>query len=96
MSAATGEELRKALVIGVSEYPNYPEAERLKYAANDARRFADLLKTSSLGRFEVTFFLRLGQQLVQRCAFQRNLQGRAVTQTPVTQRDRRLRRFHRG
>src|ERR1017187_1550359 len=40
-------------------------------------------------------FLRPGQQLVQRCAFQRNPQGRAVTQTPVTQRDRRLRRFHR-
>jgi len=33
---------------------------------------------------------------VQRCAFQRNPQGRAVTQTLVTQRDRRLRRFHRG
>src|ERR1039458_5308751 len=41
------------------------------------------------------FFLRPGQHLVQRCAFQRNPQHRAVTQTPVTQRDRRLRRFHR-
>src|SRR5207253_2636156 len=41
-------------------------------------------------------FLRSGQQLVQGCAFQRNPQGRAVTQTPVTQSRRRLRCFHRG
>src|ERR1019366_3451763 len=41
-------------------------------------------------------FLRSGQQLVQRYAFQRNPQRRAVAQTPVTQRGRRLRRFHRG
>src|ERR1039457_7208987 len=43
-----------------------------------------------------TLFLRPGQQLVQPCTFQRNPQSRAVTQTPVTQRGRRLRRFHRG
>src|SRR6266545_3927973 len=41
-------------------------------------------------------FLRPGQHLVQRYAFQRNPQRRAVAQTPVTQRGRRLRRFHRG
>src|SRR5664279_4243019 len=41
-------------------------------------------------------FLRPGQQLVQGYTFQRNPQRRAMTQTPVTQRDRRLRRFHRG
>src|ERR1039458_6234216 len=43
-----------------------------------------------------TLFLRPEQQLVQPCTFQRNPQSRAVTQTPVTQRGRRLRRFHRG
>jgi hypothetical protein len=43
-----------------------------------------------------TLYLRLGQQLVYRYAFQRNPQSRAVAQTPVTQRDRRFGRFHRG
>src|ERR1022692_3592037 len=43
-----------------------------------------------------TLFLRPGQQLVQPCTFRRNPQSRAVTQTPVTQRGRRFRRFHRG
>ncbi len=35
---------RRGISIGISDYPNYPERERLQFATMDANRFAELLK----------------------------------------------------
>src|ERR1017187_770828 len=73
-------------------------ASRMRRATVRSRRASACAPSSRSRkcRERETLFLRPGQQLVQPCTFQRNPQSRAVTQTPVTQRGRRLRRFHRG
>jgi hypothetical protein len=47
-------EVRRALVIGVKDYPHYPEEKRLKYADSDARGFSELLDGAPAGQFKVT------------------------------------------
>jgi hypothetical protein len=45
---------RRAIVIGVSNYETYPEAERLKYAHLDAMAFANLMRGERAGKAKVT------------------------------------------
>ena len=41
---------RRGISIGISEYPNYPERERLQFATMDANRFAQLERKPRWGR----------------------------------------------
>ena len=46
-------EVRRALVIGISEYPNYTD-NPIKFADTDARRFKGFLESDQGGRTKVT------------------------------------------
>jgi hypothetical protein len=50
---ATGE-VRRALVIGISDYPNYAENDRLRFAHIDAERFGRFLESDRAENVKVT------------------------------------------
>jgi hypothetical protein len=62
---SAGQRVNRALVIGVGQYPKYPNVERLRYASADGAAFSGLVSTEALGRFSEQIVLREEQATLQ-------------------------------